>query len=142
MGRRFQLRQSRTIGGILLRESFIMKKTIMAVAAAGLAFAIVAQDEWNVRDWPTLLRVSTNVDGMVLSLEFSDVSVVAGERLRGKMVVSNSTHSPRHVAWVGNGVPNGDSKVGQLVVEDDERNPVPRTVWEPRIGDWVAAVKE
>jgi hypothetical protein len=113
-----------------------MKKIMIAVSA-GLALASVAQDEWNVRDWPALLRVSTNVNSMVLSLEFSDVSVVAGERLRGKMVVSNATDSLRHIAWKGNGVPNGDTKIGQLVVQDDERNPVLRTVWEPPVGDWI-----
>jgi hypothetical protein len=110
-----------------------MKKTIIAVSA-GLALASAAQEDVSRRDWPALLRVSTNVNGMMLSLEFSDASVVAGERLWGRMVVSNGTQWPRYV-----GFRPVDTAIGQFVVEDDERRPVPRIIWRtPRVPEAVS----
>jgi hypothetical protein len=102
-----------------------MKKTIGAMCV-GFTLASAAQDG-DVGGWPALLSVSTNVEGMVLSLEFADVSVIAGERLKGRMVVSNGTQWPRHLDWGGwmARLPM-DTKIGQFVVQDDEDTPVPK----------------
>jgi hypothetical protein len=103
-----------------------MTKTIGAMFV-GFTLASAAQD---VGRWPALLSVSTNVEGMVLSLEFAEVSVIAGERLKGRMVVSNGTQWPRHLDWGGwmTRLPM-DTSIGQFVVQDDEHTPVPKILF-------------
>jgi hypothetical protein len=90
-------------------------------------------------DFPAPHRVSTNVDGMVLALEFADVSVIAGERLKGRMVVSNTLEAvgereggpnERIITWIS-GAERGylDTAIGQFVVLNDEGDLVPKTFW-------------
>lgn len=54
-----------------------MKLTASIVLALA-PFVGRAHERVSDNDWPALLSVSTNVDGMVLTLEFNDVRVVAG----------------------------------------------------------------
>src|SRR5687767_2479643 len=99
-------------------------KTIIVAALVSLALARGAMGT-TVDPWLSGWRVSTNVDGMVLTLEFADVSVVAGERLDGRMIVSNASQSVynldyhRGSGWQSRIVKH--TKIGQFVVEDDER---------------------
>jgi hypothetical protein len=117
-----------------LHEGSIMKKNIGAVVIT-LALAYGAKGT-TVDDWPNGMRVLTNVAGMVLTLEFADATVVAGERLGTRMVVSNASKSTHQLDW-GTGVPGRDTRIGQFVVEDDEGNPMQRTVWRRPIGEWI-----
>ena len=103
-----------------------MKRAIVTVLSLALAHEALGET-----DWSSSLSVSTNVDGVVLKLEFADVSVIAGEWLDGRMVVSNASQSPRFLNW-GGGVPAGDTSIGQFVVHDDEGNLLPRTIWRTR----------
>jgi hypothetical protein len=100
-----------------------MKKLV--VALVHLALVSVAQE---TDDWPAALSVSTNVDGAILTLEFADASVVAGERLRGRMVVSSESF--HFLEWEKGGrFGYLDTEIGQFVVVDDRGNRVPKTVW-------------
>ena len=101
-----------------------MKRTII-ILLVNFALADALADEWS-----NGISVSTNVDGVVLALEFADVSVIAGERLAGRMVVSNATNEIKQM-HVDRSMHNThlDTDIGQFVVMDDEGNQLSRTFW-------------
>jgi hypothetical protein len=77
----------------------------------------------------------TNVNDVVLGLEFPQTSVVAGERLAANMIISNaSSFELRYSTFSGRGA--RDTTIGDFVVRDESgyfsRKTVPVTEWEMR----------
>jgi hypothetical protein len=75
----------------------------------------------------------TNVNDVVLGLEFSEASVVAGERLPGRMIISNASRFELRYPWFT--APGArDTTIGDFVVADEGgylmRKAVPVTEWE------------
>jgi hypothetical protein len=102
-----------------------MKGLKLVAVLVHLALVTVAQE---ADDWPAALSVSTNVNGAILTLEFADANVIAGERLRGRMVVSSESF--HFLEWEkGDSFGYLDTEIGQFVVVDDRGSLVPKTVW-------------
>jgi hypothetical protein len=135
-------KQTITIMQLRLHENFVKTTIVALLANLYLAHQTLgAVGGIGDFDFPALHSVSTNVDGMVLTLEFADVSVIAGERLKGRMVVSNALEpvgkreggaNERIVSWTS-GAERGylDTAIGQFVVLNDEGAPLPKTFWVP-----------
>jgi len=87
-----------------------------------LAQALISHDRWNAA-----LVTSTNVDGSVLRLEFAAKEVIAGDRLLGRMVISNAATEFRQLRYEM--TKRRDSYIGDLLVIDQDGNRIPKTVW-------------
>jgi hypothetical protein len=70
--------------------------------------------------------VYTNVNGMVLGLEFPVTNLVAGERLEGTMIISNASQARVGVGWERGGF--NDTSIGNFVVLDDAGSILPNTL--------------
>jgi hypothetical protein len=90
-----------------------------------LATPAMGQRSWD--PWPPVVASSTNVDDSVLRLEFADSKVVAGDRLFGRMVVSNASSEFRQLIY--NMTKRRDSYIGDFVVVDDEGNQIQKKIW-------------
>src|SRR5262245_53426188 len=90
-----------------------------------LATPAMGQRSWD--PWPAVVASSTNVDDSVLRLEFANSKVVAGDRLFGRMVVSNASSEFRQLIY--NMTKRRDSYIGDFVVVDDEGNQIQKTIW-------------
>jgi hypothetical protein len=69
----------------------------------------------------------TNVNGIVLGIVMATTNVVAGDRLRASMIVSNASDTPTDmVVWKQWGYQ--DTEIGNFVVTDESGYVLPRTV--------------
>ena len=72
-------------------------------------------------------RVDTNVNGLVLTLELPTTNLVAGERLKAIMVVSNASSVVVPLSWDMH-LRFLDTGIGRFVVADDTGYVLPRTI--------------
>jgi hypothetical protein len=68
----------------------------------------------------------TNINGMVLGLQFPTTNLVAGERLMGTMIISNASQSSVSVHWLLDN--QRDAGIGDFFVTDESGQTLPRTV--------------
>ncbi len=87
-----------------------------------LAQALISHDRWDAA-----VVTSTNVEGSVLRLEFADSKVIAGDRLFGRMVVSNASSENRWIHYTITG--RRDSYIGDFLVTDEQGIVIPKTSW-------------
>ena len=104
-----------------------MKFDITAVLLLSTLLANAAMDQQSWDTWPAVVTSSTNVDGSVLRLEFAAKEVIAGDRLFGRMVVSNASTEFRQLRY--DMTKRRDSYIGDFVVVDDKGNEVLKTIW-------------
>jgi hypothetical protein len=96
-------------------EKFFMK-SILAVASLSVAMGLFAAS-----------RVDTNVNSLVLTLEMPTTNLVAGERLKAIMVVSNASPVAVPLSWDMT-LRVSDTGIGRFVVADDTGYILPRTI--------------
>jgi hypothetical protein len=70
--------------------------------------------------------VYTNVQEMMLGLELAQTTVVAGERLKATMTISNASQNNTSLAWES--VSLDDTRLGSFVVVDETGLTLPKTV--------------
>jgi len=70
--------------------------------------------------------VFTNVNGMVLGLEFPVTNLPAGDRLEGTMSISNASQVRTGVGWERGGF--NDTGIGNFIVMDEAGSILPRTL--------------